>query len=457
MSEVTLTIDGQEITVEKGTTLIEAAKKVHVEVPHYCYHPGLSVDGNCRMCLVEVDKFNKPLIACKTEATEGMVVKTQTDSVKDMRQSVMEFLLINHPLDCPTCDQAGECRLQDYYMKYDVKPSRFEEEKVHKNKMVDLGANVMLDQERCIACTRCIRVCQEVAKEDELALANRGDHVMITTFPGKPLSNPYAGNTVDVCPVGALTNKEFRFKKRVWFLETTSSVCNGCSRGCNIYIEQEDRKIYRYRPRHNEEVNKYWMCDEGRYSYHEVNENRLLRSQINIGETLSQVSFEEAVEVLASELKSADTSKVAVIGHAGETYETLSALKDFANNTLKTSHLHASKKVVENPSFDDILRTKDKNPNQKSVDELGFKSVSEISNPEFAIVVNGLSDEDHQILKDKNISILALFTSHETKLIDEAKINIAIPTFAEQDGHFINVDGIKQEIKKAINAEAIII
>lgn len=449
MSEVTLTIDGQSVTVAKGTTIIKAAEKIKQSIPHYCYHPGLSVDGNCRMCLVEVENFNKPLIACKTEVTEGMVVKTQTDSVKDVRQSVMEFLLINHPLDCPTCDQAGECRLQDYYMDYDIKPSRFQEEKVHKNKMVDLGANVMLDQERCIACTRCIRVCQEVAKKDELALSNRGDHVTITTFPGKPLSNPYAGNTVDVCPVGALTNKDFRFQKRVWFLDVTPSICSGCSRGCNITIEQEQNKVYRFKPRFNGEVNQYWMCDEGRYSYHQINENRLLRSQQKTQEGLLEISYEEAINQVLKRLNGMSLSEVAVVGHAMETVESLSELKNFAQDCLKTELLFASSRKIDNPVHDDILMTSDKNPNQASVDELGFKSLAELSEAKAVIVLNDLNHQDFEIIKNKNIPVIALLASHHTALVDLAEISIPIPTFAEQEGHFFNVNGIKQEIKAA--------
>ena len=175
MTDVTLTIDGRQVTVPKGTNILAAALKTGITIPHYCWHPGLKAVGNCRMCLVQVEKMPKPVASCVQPVAEGMVVKTSTDEITKIRKSVMEFLLINHPLDCPTCDQAGECRLQDYYMNYDEVPSRFAEEKVHKDKMVDLGANVMLDQERCIACTRCIRVCQEVAGVDELTLANRGD------------------------------------------------------------------------------------------------------------------------------------------------------------------------------------------------------------------------------------------------------------------------------------------
>ena len=242
MATVTLTIDGKKVEAEAGTNIIEVAKSIGVEIPHYCYHPGLRPDGNCRMCLVQMEKAPKPVIACRTGATQDMVIHASTPEVKKMRQNVMEFLLVNHPLDCPTCDQAGECRLQDYYMQYDLIASRYEEEKVHKDKMVDLGSGVMLDEERCIVCTRCVRFCQDVAKTEELYVQERGNHSMVATFPGKKMTNAYAGCTVDVCPVGALTSKDFRFKKRVWFLKETNSICTGCSRGCNTSIHQADNR-----------------------------------------------------------------------------------------------------------------------------------------------------------------------------------------------------------------------
>ncbi|MBX7149479.1 (2Fe-2S)-binding protein [bacterium] len=449
MAKVNLTIDGQSVDVEEGTNLIEAARQIGVEVPHYCYHPGLKIDGNCRMCLVDIEKSPKPQIACNTKVAPGMVVHTQTDKVKKMRASVMEFLLINHPLDCPTCDQAGECRLQDYYMKYDRIPSRFEETKVHKDKMIDLGSSVMLDQERCIACTRCIRFCRDVAGQDELALANRGDHVTITTFPGKKLSNPYAGNVVDICPVGALTSDEFRFKKRVWYLKRTPSVCTGCSRGCNIEVHHEGNKIYRLIPRYNPNVNQYWMCDEGRHGYHFVNDNRVLRAQIIKNGAMQEVSFAEAAAYLASQLKTMNSSEIATISHAGETNEVLKAFDEFSKNVLKTDLRYYSRNEVKNPSSDTILRTADKNPNQAYINDLKLKPVSEIKNAQAALVLNGLSEADFEILKKKNIPILAIFAANVGDALPHASVVCPIPTFAEQDGHLTNVNAVVQKISQA--------
>ncbi|HTL48707.1 MAG TPA: 2Fe-2S iron-sulfur cluster-binding protein, partial [Verrucomicrobiae bacterium] len=278
-----LTIDGKEIEVPAGTRLIEAAKKCGIDVPFYCYHPGLSVSGNCRMCLVEVEKTPKLQIACHIQAADGMVVKTQTEQVLKTRQHVLEFLLLNHPVDCPVCDQAGECWLQDYYMKHGLYNSRLGEDKVKKPKAVPLGPTVMLDAERCILCSRCIRFCDEVSKTSELGFIQRGDHTEIAVAPGKELDNKYSGNTVDICPVGALTDRDFRFKIRVWYLKEEDSICNGCSRGCNIQVHYNlDRpqhgkgeRVKRLKPRFNERVNKWWMCDEGRYGYKYHDRNRI--------------------------------------------------------------------------------------------------------------------------------------------------------------------------------------
>lgn len=448
MAKVNLTINGKPVTVEAGTMLLEAAKQVGYEVPHYCYHPGLSIGGNCRMCLVEVEKAPKPVIGCNTPVTEGMVANTETEKVKKIRQSVMEFLLINHPLDCPTCDQAGECRLQDYYMQYDVKATRFEETKVHKNKMVDLGSQVMLDQERCIACTRCIRFCNEVAGNEELTLANRGDHVTITTFPGKKLSNPYAGNVVDICPVGALTNKDFRFKKRVWFLKSAPSICPGCSRGCNIDIHYDDRKVYRLKPRHNPDVNQYWMCDEGRFGYKNINDNRVLRARVKQSVSFVAASNDQAAFALAGLFKQMMTDEIAVVGHAAETNETLQALQAFAQNILGTHQMLASRFDPPNPFSDGYLITADKNPNQKEVDRLGFKPLAAAQKPKGLLVLNSLSPKEIEWVRQSGIPVLAVWATNESPVCEMAQVVFPLASYAEQEGNFTNVQGRVQKISK---------
>ncbi len=273
-----LTIDGQPVEVPPGTNLIEAARRLGIEIPHYCYHPGLSIAGQCRLCMVDLEGASRPAIACNTPAADGMVVHTRTPRVLEVRRSVMEWHLINHPLDCPVCDQAGECWLQIYYMQHGLYEPRMIDEKVHKPKAVPIGPHVMLDAERCILCSRCVRFCDEITKTGELGIFHRGDHSEIGLFPGTELANPYSGNVVDICPVGALTDRDFRFQVRVWYLDRAKSICPGCARGCNIEVHTntkrthhaQGRRVVRLKPRFNPEVNRWWMCDEGRYGFRDV-------------------------------------------------------------------------------------------------------------------------------------------------------------------------------------------
>src|SRR6266568_2520884 len=264
------TIDGKEIEAAPGNTVIEAAARHGIEIPHFCWHPDLPVDGNCRMCLVEIEKMPKLQIACNTLVTEGMVVRTRSEKAVEAHRTTLEFLLINHPIDCPVCDQAGECYLQDNYMGHGLYDSKVEiEDKVRKRKVVDLGP-IMLDAERCVLCTRCIRFEREVTGTNTFELVNRGDHTEISTFESRPVLHDYAGNLADVCPVGALLSHDFRFKMRVWFLKAHESVCPGCSTGCNVFVDERDGEVQRLRPRRNVDVNKSWMCDVGRMEYKRI-------------------------------------------------------------------------------------------------------------------------------------------------------------------------------------------
>ncbi|HEY6173673.1 MAG TPA: 2Fe-2S iron-sulfur cluster-binding protein, partial [Kofleriaceae bacterium] len=272
---VTLTIDGMSVTVKKGTNVLEAARTLGIDISAFCYHPGLPVVAQCRQCLVSVEKNPKLQPSCQQTCGEGMVVRTTDAQSTLARKQQLEFTLLNHPIDCPICDKAGECTLQKLYFEHDNADSRVDVPKVHKAKVVDLGPTIVLDQERCILCSRCIRTCDEVAGQHQLEFAHRGDHEILTTAPGAQLDNPYSLNTVDVCPVGALTAKDFRFTMRAWELEATPSVCNGCATGCNIEIHHKHGRAWRLVPRHNPDVNKYWMCDEGRFTYHELREQRL--------------------------------------------------------------------------------------------------------------------------------------------------------------------------------------
>jgi len=290
-------IDGQRLEVPDGTTVLQAAERLGVEIPHYCWHPGLSIAGNCRMCLVEIERLPKLQIACNTRVTDGMVVRTTSDKTKTAQKAVLEFLLINHPIDCPVCDQAGECKLQEYYMDYDRQRSRFPlPEKVCKRKAIPVGPLVMLDQERCILCARCTRFLDEVTHTNELAIYERGDHCEIDLAPGKTVDNPYSGNVVDICPVGALTSRDFRFRARVWYLERTPSVCGACANGCNIEVYHREGQIYRFQPRENADVNHYWMCDAGRLSYPALQTGgRLVRPLVRGGNEFRESTWESAL------------------------------------------------------------------------------------------------------------------------------------------------------------------
>ncbi len=297
---VTLTIDGRTVTVPKGTNIIEAAKTIGIEIPHYCYHPCLSVVGNCRMCQVEVAKAPKLMIGCHTTVQEGMEVRTHLTSqaVRDAQAATLEFILINHPLDCTVCDQSGHCKLQDYHFEYSAKASRFIEEKVHKVKAEPLGPTVILDGERCIMCTRCIRFCDEITKTSELGMLNRGDRSVIAVNPGKQLDNPLSGTVVDLCPVGALTHRHWRFKSRIWFTKETNTICPGCSTGCNCRVAARDGQVVQVKGRMNAAVNKEWMCDEGRYGFHRfLPEQRLLGARAGGKETSAAEAAAAAAEL----------------------------------------------------------------------------------------------------------------------------------------------------------------
>ncbi|MFQ5739893.1 MAG: 2Fe-2S iron-sulfur cluster-binding protein, partial [Acidobacteriota bacterium] len=310
----TLTIDGQDIQVQPGTTVIQAAEKVGIYIPRYCYHPGLSVAGSCRMCLVKVENRPKLEISCNTAVADGMQVSTTCEEVRQARKSMLEFLLTNHPLDCPVCDQSGECDLQNFYMLYGRYKSRFLEDKIKRRKAYPLGPRVILDQERCILCSRCTRFTEEISGTHELGIFNRGHRSVVDLSPGKELDNPYSGNVIDICPVGALTEREFRFKCRVWYLSTRDSICPGCSRGCNITIHYNasqrsykagGRRIQRIKPRFNAEVNRWWMCDEGRFGYTFVDENRIESPYLRQGGTLQSSDWETAIHQVATVLNAA--------------------------------------------------------------------------------------------------------------------------------------------------------
>src|SRR5574342_546526 len=334
-----LTIDGKEVEVAPGTNLIEAARLVGIEIPHYCYHPGLSIAGQWRLCMVDIEKSPRPQISCNMAATDGMGVHTQTERVLETRKSIMEFHLINHPLDCPVCDQAGECWLQIYYMKHGLYDPRMTDEKVHKPKAVPLGPHVMLDAERCILCSRCVRYCDEVTHTGELGIFNRGDHSELGLFHGGTLENKYSGNVIDICPVGALTDRDFRFQVRVWYLDTAKSVCNGCARGCNIEVHtnkhrthhNEGRRVARLKPRFNADVNKWWICDAGRYGFKWIDDKNRLAQPIHRADAQgTEVSWDRALPELVTTLQRARPEEIGFLASPQMSNEDLWVLRRLA-------------------------------------------------------------------------------------------------------------------------------
>jgi NADH-quinone oxidoreductase subunit G len=381
-----LTIDGKAVEVAPGTNLIEAARQVGVEVPHYCYHPALSIAGQCRLCMVDIEKTPRPTIACNTQAADGMVVHTQTERVLETRRSVMEWHLVNHPLDCPVCDQAGECWLQIYYMQHGLYEPRMLDDKVHKPKAVPLGQYVMLDAERCILCSRCVRFCDEITRTGELGIFNRGDHSEIGLFPGLSLDNPYSGNVIDICPVGALTDRDFRFRVRVWYLDRGKSVCPGCARGCNVEVhvnarrlhQSRGRRVARLKPRFNAEVNRWWMCDEGRYGFHDVDgATRLLAPMRRVGDGLETATWAEVLGRLGPQIQAAGGERLGVLLSPKLTNEDLWLARRLFADTLRVGHLDF-RVPPATPGFeDDFLIRADKNPNSRGAAVLGLAPAGE--------------------------------------------------------------------------------
>jgi len=471
---VTVNIDGREIAVPKGTNVIEAARLVGVDVPHYCYHPKLSVVGNCRMCLVEMglpavdpatkqpildpatgkQKINwmpRPQIGCGTNAIPGLHIRTTTPQIKDCREGVMEFLLVNHPLDCPICDQAGECKLQEQATGYGRGYSRFIEQKNVKPKRTQLGPRVTLDDERCILCSRCIRFSKEIAKDDVLGFIDRGSYSTLTCYPGKQLENNYSLNTVDICPVGALTSTDFRFKMRVWFLKQTNSIDTESSVGANTVVWSREGQIYRITPRRNDEVNDTWMPDSGRILFKQVRtENRLTAVQVNGQPADLDTAVSAAVELLK-------TGQVAVVGSGQSSVEEQFLTKRIAAALKATAYL-----VARAGEGDKLLVSADRNPNTRGalvtglIGKLPATQLTELAaaidagKVKTVLAINedlataGLSAE--QLAKVK----LVYVGTHGSVTTEAAQVILPTQTVFEKSGTFINQQFRLQKFQAAI-------
>lgn len=456
-----LTINGNQYDFNPGETIIEVAHRNGIDIPHYCWHPKLSVSGNCRMCLVEVEKLPKLVIACSTQAADGMVVHTKSEKAIKAREHVMEFLLINHPLDCPICDEAGECKLQEYAYQHGSGYSRFIEEKNHKPKRVKLGPYVMFDAERCISCSRCIRFSKEIAKADQLTFVQRGDRVTIETFPGKQFDNPYSLNVVDICPVGALTNIDFRFKARVWEMSATKSICPGCARGCNIDIWVRSNEILRLTPRLNENVNDYWMCDHGRINcFKFVNaQDRINGPFVKKEENLVSVGWDEALNYAISSIKRIKPNELMVIASPFATIEDNYLLLKFTKQVLNTSNIYYLKHIKPGDQ-DDILIREDKTPNSTGLKLLGIKNITpdllleqlvqrKIKN--LFIMEEDLASISEEFEKAlRNLDLLIVLATNQNKTTQIADVVFPAATYAEKNGVFVNFQGFVQRIRPAV-------
>ena len=460
-----LSIDGHEIDVPQGTMVIQAAEKAGVFIPRYCYHPGLSIAGNCRICLVEVEGNPKLQIACNLPVSEGMVVHTKSDNAEEGRRAVLEFLLANHPLDCPVCDQSGECDLQNFYMNFGLYNPRFEERKVKKQKAVELGPHVMLDQERCILCSRCVRFTDEITETGEFGIFNRGDRAELGIYPGDVLDNPYSANVVDICPVGALTEKDFRFKARVWYLSSAPTVCNGCSQGCNIDMHylldrphlNDGARMVRVKPRFNEDVNKWWLCDEGRYGLGWLDQDRL--SEVR-GPSSEATDWEEALTSIAAGIdKVQDGSRIGVIASAQLTNEELFLLGEIFRGSLGG---RVTTSVPEEPGFcDDLLIKADKNPNTFGATLLGLAgeqapSAEQLIDEAVAGNLDVLWVFGHDLVKlfgeekvrqlSEKVPLFIFSGTNENSTAPAAQWVLPSAAYVEKDGTFVNCHGRLQRI-----------
>jgi len=471
---VTLTIDGQEVTVPRGTTLLHAAETIGVKVPHYCYHSGIPTSpAMCRMCLVEVEGANKLQPSCVTQAQDDQVVRTQSEEALSMREGVLEFYLKNHPLDCPICDQSGECKLQDYVHAEGRKHGRSRDPKRVFGRD-DFGGDVLFYGDRCVMCTRCVRFMDEVAQDPLLTVVERGNRSVIDTFFDEGLAgSPYAGNIVDICPVGALVSKDFLHKARAWDLDHTPSVCPGCSNGCNIDLHTRDNVVQRIKPRANMEVNGYWMCDYGRHDYEWMNrrdriEVPLVRQDDG---TMKAMGWRDALDALLSRLEGRGTGPVRAVASPYASNEDLGALRRFvealraqgssSSDDGQGIGVFRSPRAADEeplPGFPELVRRRDLAPNATGAEILGFGRVGDdeargglppMESGEVLVVLGDeLSDQEADFAADAGLFVYV--GSYPTETAREADFVLPVTTFAEQEGTFTNHGGRVQRFWPAL-------
>ncbi|HEX2092684.1 MAG TPA: molybdopterin-dependent oxidoreductase [Longimicrobiaceae bacterium] len=460
---VTCTIDGIEVVVPKGTRIIDAAARAGADIPHYCYHPGLSAPAQCRMCLVEVEKAPKLVPACVGTVAEGNVIHTQSEKALQAREGVLEFYLVNHPLDCPVCDQAGECKLQDYVAAEGPAMGRSREPKRVLGRD-DFGGDVLFYADRCVMCTRCVRFMREVAQDERLTTVQRGHRVVIDTFFDEGLDgNIWADNIVDICPVGALVSKDFLHKARAWDLDRVPSVCPNCSQGCNIRLETRDNQVMRMKPRTNEAVNSHWMCDYGRLNYNWINRGgRIEAPLVREGDRFVPVSWSEALTRLVEMLRGAPGEARAVVSPfmANEDLGALRRVMETAGFGGGVYRVERGEEVVL-PGFPTLALRPDRAANARGAELFGFRRVGDdraMGGLEEAAGHTGtlfvLGDELVDAPADfgRAAGLFAYVGHFLSPVARNAHVVLPATTFAEMEGSFTNVQRRVQRFWPAIQA-----
>ena len=468
---VGLTIDGRAVRAAEGTSVLKAAEGAGIAIPHFCYHPGLEVEGNCRMCLVEIEGLPKLELSCATAVREGLVVRTSTERVVQARRDVLEFLLAEHPLDCPICDKAGECWLQDYYDLHGRHPGRMAEARERREKKVPIGRGLLLDRERCILCTRCTRFLKSVTGTGELGVFERGLRSEIGIFDGAPVDTLYAGNLVDLCPVGAITAEDFRFRTRAWFLARGASICPLCARGCAITVEsvagyplaRGERRVYRVTARENPAVNGFWICDLGRAGRREIDEGRRT-AVLKKGLPAPDLSWPRALAEVAAAVRAVPAGErgdgLAVVLNAALTCEEMSQAKAlFADGLGSRKIFFADRRpgLADGP-----LLTAERVPNLRGAAEAGFAprapSLDALASARVLVLFGtGLAELFAEADLSRALAAgpaVFLFAAHAGPLDGLADLVVPVAVTAERSGAYINIDGARQTFARALEPPA---
>ncbi len=443
-------INGTEYPVEPGDTVIRVAHRHGIEVPHYCYHPALSPAGNCRICMVEVEGSPRPQIACKMACTPGLAVRTDSALAQAARADTMQMLLVNHPLDCPICDQAGECHLQEVSFELGAGRAVTTTPKTKLPKNQAFGERIVYDAERCIKCTLCVRFCEEITHTDELAMGGRSDHERVVMTSAGEFRTRYSMNIVDLCPVGALTSRDFRFQSRLWFMDFVPSVCTGCARGCNVTVGARRGRVLRLEPRENAEVNRWWMCDAGRLDYAHANVATRLGVPVvrDAGGHWREATWEDAIQAAANllhDVRRRGGGNVLLDG--GATLEEMWVARDLAARLRGEARFAAA----VGDDADDFLIVNEKGANARGAEALGLRRVRDADDAAAAVIV---VERDRNVPADLRAASGALvaFVTDAAHVPDSARVAFPYGSFAERDGLLVNVDGRVQRLRSSKEA-----